>query len=80
VKRVIIVVLVVALVVLMIAPVAFAGGHSKAYGKNIKAECGASYGQLVSATRTGAAHPIGAPSGAKGFYTGPLFGAHCGGG
>jgi hypothetical protein len=60
------------------APVAANGGN--AWGKQIKEQCGVSYGQLVSAGKAAARaglHPDFTPSGAKGFVTGPVFTVHC---
>jgi len=67
---------------------AFAGvagaapGNGNAYGKTIKTECGASYGQLVSQGKQAARadlHPGFTPSGAKGFVMNTAsFAIHCG--
>jgi hypothetical protein len=62
---------------LMAAPAA-AGG----YGKQIKDDCRASYGQLVSAGKAAArsgGHPAFTPSGARGFVENEAsFALHCG--
>lgn len=74
-KRILLVVLVVALLLVAVAAPAFAKpAHGEsAYGKGIIAHCDASHGQLVSAAQPSGVHGEGwVPAGAKGFASAPL--------
>ena len=79
-KRALIVLLLVAMLVVVLAFPAFAypddwNGNGKAWGKGVKAHCGASYGQLNSmALQSGHIEKsIGLPE----FIGSGLFAAHC---
>jgi hypothetical protein len=70
-----------AAVALAISVFAAPAAAGNGYGKTIKDECGASYGQLVSAGKKAAragGHPAFTPSGARGFVMNTdSFNLHC---
>lgn len=51
-------------------------GNKNAYGKQIKDQCGVSYGQLVKAAKQ-SGHVSGPVRGAKYFVVSGLLAAHC---
>ena len=51
-------------------------GNGNAYGKQIKEQCGVSYGQLVKAAKK-SGHVTGPVRGAKYFVKSGLLDAHC---
>jgi hypothetical protein len=51
-------------------------GNKNAYGKQIKDQCGVSYGQLVKAAKQ-SGHVTGPVRGAKYFVVSGLLDAHC---